>query len=305
MKHDEAQPNGEAVKRRLIVNDGQRERELLLVGTIVVGRDPACDVSEDGDSLLSRRHTEFVAGPDGVLVRDLGSRNGTFVNGVRIAEGPIRAGDVVHIGHLRVRYVEGDAPPAPERAPSTASTVVEDEEVTRIVQGVRPPPRAESGAVAPLFSADDERTVMTAHPGPPPTRPAPAAPINVDDERTVFTGSPSTSRTPVPAMSREVPSSPEKKATQPRAPAPATDELSTFVSFQVGAVAVVALLAAVLAMVLGHPELFGEAAGTTTVLKWMGLPVAIALLTAYRASKLINRRIARILAADNEKGRGL
>jgi hypothetical protein len=302
VKHDEAPPNGETVKRRLIVNDGQRERELLLVGTIVVGRDPACDVSEDGDSLLSRRHTEFVAGPDGVVVRDLGSRNGTFVNGVRIAEGPIRAGDVVHVGHLRVRYVEGDAAPAPDRTASTASTVVEDEEVTRIVQGVRPPPRAESPAAVPLPSADDERTVVTSRPGP-----APVAPVNVDDERTVFTGSAASGRTPVAAMSREVPSPPEKKVPAPPAPAPAPapDELSTFVSFQVGAVAVIALLAVILAVFLGHLELFGEAAGATTVLKWMGPPVAMALLAAYRAGKLINRRIARILTADNEKGRGV
>jgi hypothetical protein len=125
----------------------------------------------------------------------------------------------------------------------------------------------------------------------------------VDDERTVFTGSAASGRTPVTAMSREVPSPPEKKVPAP--PAPAPDELSTFVSFQVGAVAVIALLAVILAVFLGHLELFGEAAGATTVLKWMGPPVAMALLAAYRAGKLINRRIARILTADNEKGRGV
>ena len=47
------------MSRRLIVSDGRRDRELLLVGRIVVGRDPTCDIG-DGNSLLSRRHAEFV-----------------------------------------------------------------------------------------------------------------------------------------------------------------------------------------------------------------------------------------------------
>ena len=50
--------------RKLLVNDGRSERELLLDGTIVVGRDPSCHIN-DLDPLLSRRHAEFVAGPDG------------------------------------------------------------------------------------------------------------------------------------------------------------------------------------------------------------------------------------------------
>ena len=48
------------MSRKLIVNDGKRQRELLLVGTMVVGRDPSCDISE-ADPLLSRRHVEFVS----------------------------------------------------------------------------------------------------------------------------------------------------------------------------------------------------------------------------------------------------
>jgi hypothetical protein len=46
---------------------------------------------------------------DEVTVRDLGSRNGLFVNGTRAAERALRPGDVVQIGPLRVRYVTTDA----------------------------------------------------------------------------------------------------------------------------------------------------------------------------------------------------
>src|SRR5215213_5232004 len=92
------------MRKKLIVSDGTRDRELQLVGRIVVGRDPSCDVSHD-DSLLSRRHAEFVTAGDDVTVKDLGSRNGVFVNGARAAEQRLAAGDVVQIGPLRARYV--------------------------------------------------------------------------------------------------------------------------------------------------------------------------------------------------------
>lgn len=86
-----------------MVSDGQRERELQLVGRIVVGRDPSCEISHD-DALLSRRHAEFVVERDAITVRDLGSRNGVFVNGARLVEQALEPGDVVQIGPLRARF---------------------------------------------------------------------------------------------------------------------------------------------------------------------------------------------------------
>jgi pSer/pThr/pTyr-binding forkhead associated (FHA) protein len=93
------------VKRKLVVNDGRSEREVLLVGPIVIGRDPSCHIS-DLDPLLSRRHAEFVPRPTGLLVRDLGSRNGILVNGSKVPERMLTSGDVVQLGHLQLRYVE-------------------------------------------------------------------------------------------------------------------------------------------------------------------------------------------------------
>ena len=111
--------------RKLIVNDGRRERELVLVGRIVVGRDPICDVSE-ADPLLSRRHAEFTTDGNTIVARDLGSRNGIYVNGARVAEQRLRSGDVIQIGHLKVRYVEDSAPlvAAPELADVDATAVI-------------------------------------------------------------------------------------------------------------------------------------------------------------------------------------
>ena len=98
------------MSRRLIVSGGSRPLELQLVGTMIVGRDPACDISEQTDPLLSRRHAAFSADARDVFVRDLGSRNGILINGVKMPESKLRNGDVVQIGHLQVRYVDEVGP---------------------------------------------------------------------------------------------------------------------------------------------------------------------------------------------------
>jgi pSer/pThr/pTyr-binding forkhead associated (FHA) protein len=124
------------VSRRLIVTGGTADRELVLVDTLIVGRDPACEISELNDPLLSRRHAAFTATAREAMVRDLGSRNGILVNGAKAAQAVLRHGDVVQIGHLQVRYVDEvgpfvDLPSAAEAtrivsAPNTdhAATVV-------------------------------------------------------------------------------------------------------------------------------------------------------------------------------------
>jgi hypothetical protein len=101
------------IVRKLLVSDGRTERELLLVGTIVVGRDPSCQLN-DLDPLLSRRHAEFVPTAKGVTVRDLKSRNGILVNGDKVPEHALKPGDEVQLGHLHVRYVEERVVKSPE-----------------------------------------------------------------------------------------------------------------------------------------------------------------------------------------------
>ena len=71
---------GGHVSRRLVLDDGRSQRELVLRERMTVGRDPGCDIS-DSDPRLSRRHAEFLATASGLVVRDLESRNGVRVNG--------------------------------------------------------------------------------------------------------------------------------------------------------------------------------------------------------------------------------
>jgi hypothetical protein len=104
------------VIRKLIVGNGRTEREVLVVGNLLVGRDPSCHISEP-DPLLSRRHAEILSGTHGVSVRDLDSRNGVLVNGEKTREQVLFPGDVVQMGHLLIRYVEepSDAEPVERR----------------------------------------------------------------------------------------------------------------------------------------------------------------------------------------------
>ncbi|MBI1876159.1 MAG: FHA domain-containing protein, partial [Acidobacteria bacterium] len=114
---------------RLLVRTGTHEREILLVGSVEVGRDPTCEISE-ADPQLSRRHAEFIAARDGARVRDLGSRNGIIVNGASVHEATLRPNDVIQIAGLTITYIE-DA-----KANATARHVAldTDDDLTRVVE---------------------------------------------------------------------------------------------------------------------------------------------------------------------------
>jgi len=81
-----------------VVEPGRAPRRVTVSGEPVhVGRAPECDLVLR-DSKVSRRHARLTA-RDGVLVlADLGSMNGTFVNGHRVSEVALGAGDRVVVG---------------------------------------------------------------------------------------------------------------------------------------------------------------------------------------------------------------
>ncbi len=71
---------------------------------LVVGRLPECAITLS-DHNVSRRHAEVAATPNGFVVRDLGSTNGTMVNGARTnGDHRLRDGDIVSFGSTYVRF---------------------------------------------------------------------------------------------------------------------------------------------------------------------------------------------------------
>jgi pSer/pThr/pTyr-binding forkhead associated (FHA) protein len=70
-----------------------------------LGQDPSNDLALPTDRTLSRLHAVFERYPAGWCVRDLGSRNGTFVNGQRIwQERALRDGDEIRAGTARLFF---------------------------------------------------------------------------------------------------------------------------------------------------------------------------------------------------------
>jgi hypothetical protein len=72
---------------------------------LTVGRASQNDLSIEADQFASARHARFEPRRDGVWVSDIGSTNGTFVNGARL-DGPRRLnpGDVVRLGSTDLRF---------------------------------------------------------------------------------------------------------------------------------------------------------------------------------------------------------
>ena len=77
----------------------------LDISELTFGREPGCDVRL-GDDGVSRRHARLVAQPDGAWrLEDLGSTNGTTVNGELIERRVLQEGDRILFGHTVLKFV--------------------------------------------------------------------------------------------------------------------------------------------------------------------------------------------------------
>jgi FHA domain/zinc-ribbon domain len=69
-----------------------------------IGRSPECEIFLD-DVTVSRNHAVLIARPEGFVVEDLGSLNGTFVNRRRIDTAVLKGGDELQIGKYRMTFI--------------------------------------------------------------------------------------------------------------------------------------------------------------------------------------------------------
>jgi pSer/pThr/pTyr-binding forkhead associated (FHA) protein len=92
-----------------IKKDGKEEVIALREEPFVIGRFSTCDYQID-DSELSRQHTQIEFHDGKYSVRDLGSRNGTMVNGEAIIEKPLEDGDIILLGVTELKFQEGPPP---------------------------------------------------------------------------------------------------------------------------------------------------------------------------------------------------
>lgn len=141
------------MKVQLVVVQGKPEGKSipLTIPRFRIGRGETCHLRPSSE-MVSREHAEFQLTGDAVTVRDLGSRNGTLVNGKAVTDVyTLKHGDLVEVGPLTFA-VQIEGAPAAKPAPT-------------------PAPAAPVAAAAKAAPA----------PAPPPP-PAPAkAPANIDD----------------------------------------------------------------------------------------------------------------------------
>lgn len=112
----------------LVSATGDRRFRLPAGESLVVGREPLVDLPVL-DAGVSRRHAELRSDDTSVELRDLGSRNGTWVNGRRVTTARVSAGDLVAFGPVELRlHHESDAPrPISQSSPhSLAQTMIRE-----------------------------------------------------------------------------------------------------------------------------------------------------------------------------------
>jgi hypothetical protein len=78
-------------------------RTIEIASATVIGRDAGTGIRLDGDEFASAQHARIDPRQDGVWVEDLGSTNGTFLNGERITAERLQPGDVVRVGQTELR----------------------------------------------------------------------------------------------------------------------------------------------------------------------------------------------------------
>ena len=123
-----------AVKVILRFTNGRlqdQERTFTGPARCFVGRSNDCDIQIPSSPEflgVSRYHCLLDIDPPTVQVRDLGSRNGCFVNGRRIREHRLRDGDLIAVGHHQMRFAgpNGKArmPASPQLAEEADTTLV-------------------------------------------------------------------------------------------------------------------------------------------------------------------------------------
>ncbi|MEJ2701138.1 MAG: FHA domain-containing protein [Sedimentisphaerales bacterium] len=104
----------------LFKRDGSQQAFSLPGNFTVIGRRHDCDLCVPLQ-IVSRRHCQLSLNNESVKIRDLDSRGGTFLNGKRISEATIQAGDYITIGPLTF-LLQIDGKPEEVKPPQKAKS---------------------------------------------------------------------------------------------------------------------------------------------------------------------------------------
>ncbi len=112
----------------LIIQSGkhQGKRITLPDSQVVIGRDETCQIRLDFDD-VSRHHCSLRVSPQGLIARDLGSQNGTYLNEERIEkETVIKPGDMLRVGPMKLQLPDEKQEAAANAKQKDASATDDD-----------------------------------------------------------------------------------------------------------------------------------------------------------------------------------
>lgn len=148
---------------QILTPDGKRRLVPLASTPLTLGRAAACELSYPDDAGLSRQHLTIEPDASDFFLKDLGSKNGTILNGRRVSgRVPLAPGDRLMAGHLILSLVANSPrPPAETSAtvvftegiagPPTQSTITAD--LSQVIQGKT---RSAATPISALIRAGNE-----------------------------------------------------------------------------------------------------------------------------------------------------
>ena len=165
---------------------------------LFIGRDLSNDIPVP-DPEISRRHARLLLQPDGVFIEDLGSTNGTFINGMRISSPQaLHVGDVITLAENIVMLLEADAYDAD-------ATVVGGQAYT-VAANVQPPtPPQPAYQPKPPHPAPQQAVPQYT---PPPAQPVQPAQQYAAPQKPAYVPP---APAPAPVYSGQAPAAPKKR----------------------------------------------------------------------------------------------
>ena len=100
----------EGLSVRALLKGREVKSKAIQRDLLVIGRDPECDLRLD-NTAVSRHHARIERRGASYVLRDLGSANGTYVNGMAISLWPIRPGDTARVAKFDLVFESGAAEP--------------------------------------------------------------------------------------------------------------------------------------------------------------------------------------------------
>src|SRR5690349_20037661 len=103
----EGRAGGSSVASLFVIQGADQGKRFDLIATpMALGRAGSNPIRLP-DNEVSRRHAEVRPGEDAYLIVDLGSANGTYVNGKAVDEAPLHTGDQLRLGQTVMLFIDG------------------------------------------------------------------------------------------------------------------------------------------------------------------------------------------------------